>query len=108
MFEETIKDIQQKEPPRDLPKVGIQTQFKANLTNNFGSNTKIQFSRPNESTKPISFINFIISTELIRFISSFGSTSGVGFTDSTKSIGNIGVIKLPKAFKFWKISLNKY
>ncbi len=97
MFKEAIKDIQQ-EPPRDLPKVSIQTQFKANLTNNFGLDTKNQFSRPIEYTGPTSFIDFIIFTRPTRFINSYGSTNGVRFTDSTKSIGNIGAIKPTRSF----------
>lgn len=98
LFEEAIKDIQQKESPRDLPKASIQTQVKANLTKNFGSDTKNQFSRPTESTGPTSFINFIGSTKPIRFINSTRSTNATKFTSSTKSIGNINVTKTIGSF----------
>lgn len=67
LFKKFIKDIQQKEPPRpprDLPRASIQTSVKANITRNFGSNTKNQFTRP---SGPIAFTDSTIFTNFYEF-----------------------------------------
>jgi hypothetical protein len=63
-FEEAIKDIQQKEPPKDMRGASIQTSIKANLTRNFGSNIK------NQSIRSTNFIGSIKSTGPTNFIGS--------------------------------------
>jgi hypothetical protein len=104
LFEKVIKDIQQKEAPRDLPKVGMQTHVKAHLTKNFSSDTKNQFFRPTKSTRPLSFINFTRSTKPIgftkptRFIGSIRYTSDTGFISSTESIINTDATKTTRSF----------
>ncbi len=61
LFEKAIYDIQQKEPLE----ASIQTLIKANLTKNFGLNTKTQFFEPIGFTSSITFIDAIGSTLLV-------------------------------------------
>ncbi len=91
-YEEAIKDIQQKEPPKDMPRANIQTSIKANLTRNFGSNIKNQF------IKPISFTSSIKSTRPTNFTSSTEFTSVIKFTNSTISIRNINATRIIGSF----------
>ncbi len=92
MFEEAIKDIQQKEPPKDMPRANIQTLIKANLTRNFGSNIKNQF------IKSTSFTKSIKSTGPTNFTNSTKFTNVIKLIGSTGFIGNIDVMGITKRF----------
>jgi hypothetical protein len=85
-FEKAIKDIQHKEPPKDMHGANAQTSIKANVTRNFGSNIK------NLSIRPTSFTNFIKSTKPTNF------TSSTKFTSSTISIRNINAMGITGSF----------
>ncbi len=77
LFEEAIKDIQQKEPLE----ASIQTPIKANFTKNFALGTKNQFF------EPIGFTSSTASTDAI------GSIDTSGFTSFIENIDAIGFIK---------------
>jgi len=69
--EKTIKDTQQKEPP----KANIHSIVKSNLTRNFGLNIENQFFKSTRST------------------SATGSTGATDFIDFTRNIGVIEFIE---------------
>jgi hypothetical protein len=54
-FEEAIKGIQQKEPPRDLPRAS--TVYYLNQPHKFDSNTENQFTKPTKSTMLLDLSN---------------------------------------------------
>jgi hypothetical protein len=78
LFEETIKDIQQKEPLG----ANIQTLIEANFTKNFSLDIKNQFFRS---------IGFIRSIDFTDFTGSIGL---IGFIESTRFISTISFITI--------------
>jgi hypothetical protein len=74
LFEEAIRDIQQKEPP-------MQTLVKSNITKNFGLDIKNQI------------FESISSTRSIRAMSATKSTGSIEDTNIIKFIRNIGPIE---------------
>jgi hypothetical protein len=106
-FEEAIKDIQQKEPPKNMRGASIQTSIKANLTRNFGSNIK------NQSYRSTSFIGSIKSTGPTNFTSSTRFIGVIKLIGSTRSIGNVDVMGITICFsileditqQYWRVKI---
>jgi hypothetical protein len=86
LFEEAIKDIQQKKPLG----VSIQTPIKSILPNNFGLDIKNHFFG---SIRSINFIDSSKSTSIIISTGSTGITKSTGPTKSTNVIGFFGPIE---------------
>jgi hypothetical protein len=108
LFEEAIKDIQQKEPPRDLPTASIQTQVKANLTKNYSSDTKNHFlDLLNLPNLPILSI-LLDLLNLLGLLVLFDLPMLPDFLILLNLFEILVLLKLPKAFKFWRIALSKY
>jgi len=70
LFEEAIKDLQQKEPP----KANTQILIKANLLKNFNLDTENEIFRSIRSTIPIGFTNSTRSIESITVTNFINST----------------------------------